>query len=116
MLVGMYDGSLSQSLIDTTQFFKTPNLPITAVYLDGSQSWSNGMLSSWYIDQCVGATQAEITVPMLIGPRLGGTRSATLSAALTTAGPITSIPVEALPAEITCWTGWLVSGSDTPTI
>jgi len=112
VLVGIADSTLEATLAESAQVFKTYNLTMAQTYLDGTQSWDNGMIGPYYIDQCAGATKALVTIPMLVGPRLGGTSSATLSSALSTSGPISSLPVNPLPAAINCWTGFLVSGTN----
>ncbi len=111
MILGLWDGGQTQTLSDAAQYLKVPNLPILQAYLDPSQSWSSGMISSYYVNQCSGASEALITVPMLVGPISGGTASATLSSTLSTGGPITSLPVNPVASTISNWTANLISGS-----
>lgn len=111
MYLGVCDGNGNN--VDAAAFLGSSLASqIANCYLDYTQSWTNGMISSYYINQCAGAGRALVTIPLLVGPRTGGTASATLSAPLVSGTPITSIPVNPLPGAITCWTMWLSSGSN----
>ena len=50
MLVGIADSTLEATLAESAQVFKTYNLTMAQTYLDGTQSWDNGMIGPYYID------------------------------------------------------------------
>lgn len=73
MILGLYSGAAgaAPAAADSQQWLLSNPRPLQMQFLNMNQSWANGMVSAFFIDTCVGATKAVMSIPMLVGPTAG---------------------------------------------
>lgn len=64
-------GFATPAVTDAAAYLKVPALGIQTEYLNYNESWAEGMIASTWINRCIGAEKAIMSIPLLVGPEHG---------------------------------------------